>query len=411
MPTAYSYVRFSTPTQLHGDSLRRQLQLSEVYAERRGLTIDKTLHLRDLGVSAFKGKNIKEGALAGFMEAIKLGKVKRGSFLLLESLDRLSRDEVGEALGLFLDIIRSGITIVTLVAPEQEFSKESINNPGNLFVAIGSMMRAHEESAMKSHRLSKAWEQKKKNAATKPISRQVPGWIELIDSECRLIPDAAKAVKLIFRLALDGHGATAITRHLNVNGIPIIGKTKRSTKWNTSYVKRILANRACIGEYQPHTGHVSNRTPSGPPILNYYPAVVSEAQFYKVQASKKPQPQSAGRPGKSVASLFTSIIFDATDDATMVVVNKGTKIRPYLVSGKAMVGVPGSTYRSFPYKDFEDAFLAFVSELKASDVVPVATKKNTAEDQLESEEAKLIDTDSTTKQLLATEGLASSPQL
>ena len=80
--TAYSYVRFS---QLHSssDSLRRQLQLSEAYAERHGLTIDTTLHLRDLGVSAFRGKNVKEGALAGFMEAIRLGKVKRGSCLLL----------------------------------------------------------------------------------------------------------------------------------------------------------------------------------------------------------------------------------------------------------------------------------------------------------------------------------------
>ena len=397
MPTAYSYCRFSQSSQLFGDSLRRQLQLSEAYAARHGLTIDTTLHLRDLGVSAFRGKNVKEGALAGFMEAIRLGRVKRGSFLLLESLDRLSRDEVGEALGLFLDIIRSGVKIVTLVSPEQEFSKASINDPGNLFVAIGSMLRAHEESAMKSHRLSKAWEQKKKNAATKPVTGQVPAWIELVDGEFRLMKESAATVKLIFRLALDGHGISAITRYLNVNSIPPIGKTKRASKWGRSYIQRILTNRACIGEYQPHKGRVGNRVPCGPAILKYYPAVVSESIFYKVQAARKPQKQSAGRPGKSVANLFTSLIFDASDNATMVVVNKGNNIRHYLVSSKAMVGVPGSVYRSFPYQDFENAFLIFVSELKVADVLPVATEKNTAEDQLEAEEAKLVDIDARLK--------------
>ena len=57
----------------------------------------------------------------------------------------------------------------------------------------------------------------------------------------------------------------------------------------------------------------------------------------------------------------------------------------------------GSVYRSFLYQDFENAFLAFVSELKVSDVLPVATEKNTAEDQLEAEEAKLVDIDARLK--------------
>ena len=47
----------------------------------------------------------------------------------MESLDRLSRDQVLEALSLFLEIIRSGITIVTL-AKSQTYSQESVGTIG-----------------------------------------------------------------------------------------------------------------------------------------------------------------------------------------------------------------------------------------------------------------------------------------
>src|SRR5688572_4057085 len=49
-PRAYSYLRFSRPEQIRGDSLRRQTELSERYARENGLELDATLE--DRGVSA-----------------------------------------------------------------------------------------------------------------------------------------------------------------------------------------------------------------------------------------------------------------------------------------------------------------------------------------------------------------------
>jgi Resolvase, N terminal domain len=66
---AYSYIRFSSPQQMQGDSLRRQTEASEEYAAAHGLRLDYSLNLRDLGVSAYRGRNSTEGALAGFMTA------------------------------------------------------------------------------------------------------------------------------------------------------------------------------------------------------------------------------------------------------------------------------------------------------------------------------------------------------
>ena len=98
--TAYSYIRFSSAAQERGDSLRRQTQGTEAYVQKKGYTLDTTLHLQDLGVSAFRGVNVREGALAAFLEAVKQGRVKPGSVLIVESLDRLTRDQLLRSPGL-----------------------------------------------------------------------------------------------------------------------------------------------------------------------------------------------------------------------------------------------------------------------------------------------------------------------
>ena len=62
---AYSYIRMSTDVQLRGDSLRRQLEASSDYAAKHGLELVEESRLQDIGISAFKGANVSEGALGG----------------------------------------------------------------------------------------------------------------------------------------------------------------------------------------------------------------------------------------------------------------------------------------------------------------------------------------------------------
>src|SRR5829696_6027221 len=125
MTKAYSYLRFSTPEQMKGDSLRRQNELARTYASARGLQLDEELTFRDLGVSAFKGRNAEVGKLADFKEAIKEGFVPRGSYLLVESLDRISRQAARKALRVLEAIVDEDITVVTL-ADGREYHKEAL---------------------------------------------------------------------------------------------------------------------------------------------------------------------------------------------------------------------------------------------------------------------------------------------
>lgn len=163
----YSYIRFSTPDQAKGDSLRRQLEASEKFAEKHDIRLDTTLNIRDLGVSGFRGKNRTTGGLSKFIEAVETGRVRRGSFLLVESLDRLSRETINVALELFLNLINRGITVVTLI-DQQIFDEKTIrDNPSALLMSIITMWRAYEESATKSHRVRQSAQNRRQNLEKK----------------------------------------------------------------------------------------------------------------------------------------------------------------------------------------------------------------------------------------------------
>src|SRR5262245_17001370 len=98
-PLVYSYVRFSTPEQRKGSGKARQDALAERWCVKRGYSLCR--NYSDLGVSAYKGRNATHGDLSRFLHLVQTGKIPRGSVLLVESLDRLSRDNINKAVELF----------------------------------------------------------------------------------------------------------------------------------------------------------------------------------------------------------------------------------------------------------------------------------------------------------------------
>src|SRR5262245_26239725 len=107
---AFSYLRFSTPQQSTGDSIRRQTEATTAWCQRNGITLDESLQLRDEGASAFRGRhrsadNADTYALAGFLANVKSGRVPEGSYLVLENLDRLTREDIVPAVNLFTSLL------------------------------------------------------------------------------------------------------------------------------------------------------------------------------------------------------------------------------------------------------------------------------------------------------------------
>ena len=380
-PKAYSYIRFSTPDQLKGDSLRRQLSKTRLYANKHGL--DLVDRFDDLGVSAFRGNNAEFGALAQFNKLVQGGEIDRGSYLIVESMDRLSRQKVMDAFVQLAAIVRSGIILVTL-DDEQVYSDKSLEfEPFKLFIALGAMARAHDESKRKSGLLSDSWIGKRERLQSKGtiLTSQVPAWLKAdrAKNEIRPIPERVELVERIFTMTRDGYGTYSIARHLNQSGIKPWGARKNAV-WRESYIKKILVNRAVLGEFQAHRIEIDGkfrrkRIAEGEVIPNYYPAVVSQQLYQEaLQATARRRRTGAGRKGKGFANLFTGLLRCRCTEG-MRYVDKGPppKGGQYLRCSVALAG-GACKAGGFRYALVESAILHAIGNLDIGKVLGGASR-------------------------------------
>ncbi len=360
MPLAYSYIRFSRLEQKRGDSIRRQTAMRDEYVARKKLQLDKSFVLSDQGLSAFRGRNKRTGALKLFLDAVDSNKIKKGSCLIIESLDRLSREQVEEAFDLFMSIIRSGIVLVTLV-PEMEYTKGNLGL-SQMVLALAEFTRAHGESLIKSERSKSHWSEQRKKGKEGRLTYVTPGWIERRDERFVLIPERAKIVREIFAMCIKGLGAQVVVRRLNQKGVPCFGRGKsKGKRWHKSYIAIMLRNRACIGEHQPHVfDNEGKRVPFGPPIPGYFPPVVTPETFAKAQQAVRGRNSVKGGINHHVSNLFARMVKDEAGNA-FTLQNRNT--RPYLVSAALMEGVCGQM-PSIPYQPFERCVLEWIRELQ-----------------------------------------------
>lgn len=366
-PVAYSYIRFSTAQQALGDSLRRQVELTERYCEEHGLTLARASAYRDLGVSAFRKRNIEAGKLAEFIRAVESGKISPGSYLIIEQFDRLSRAEVNVALRLFLDLVDAGIVVVTL-ADKKVWNKDSVADVGDLITAIVYMSRANDESERKSDRLSAVWEQKKMRAAdgtaTRIVTSEVPRWLRANANKTGfdVVPELADSVRRVFEMRINGAGIVAICRRANQERWPLPGKMpvkklgesdedfaerrQAGGQWHQSLVARILKNRAVLGEYQPRridTDGTGERVPVGEPIQRYYPSIIDETTFLRAQATALRRGVRPGRRDPHARNWLYGLVKCGACGNSLVRKNKTSAKQPGYSRYYCAARVRGST--------------------------------------------------------------------
>ena len=370
---AFSYIRFSTAEQSKGRSKERQLTAAKAYAVSRNLELDESLSFQDLGVSAFRGRNLEEGAALGaFLKAVKDGLVPKGSYLLVESLDRVSREAAYDAVDTIKAIVSEGVTVVDLADGGRVYSADILRkDPMAFLMMIVRFMRANEESQRKSERLTDAWAKKRKFANNQvPMTSMAPAWLKLNADKkgYTVIKDRALTIKRIFDESASGLGVYAITKRLNEKNTPHFGK---SNGWRMPYVQIILKNRAVLGEFQPHkyvdgkrvpVDEEGNPLPKGTtkPIPYYYPQIVDEQTFNRVQhgiASRRNA--GAGRKGKAYSSLFSGLLRCNLCEGSVYLENKGRE--RYLVCANSRSHDQCQTAR-WRYEHFEHSVLFFLSK-------------------------------------------------
>ncbi len=360
---AYSYLRFSTPEQMRGDSFRRQTAMAEAYALQHGLDLDTSLTFHDLGVSAYRGRNLsEEGQLGAFLLAVQNGLVQQGSFLLVESLDRISRQTARVALRSLEAVVDAGAVVVTL-NDGRRYDKENLDaDPTALLLSILTFMRAHEESAIKASRLKAVWAEKRKQAVSEshPMTSSAPAWLRLDPVAGRFveIEERVSVVRRIFEMTLAGIGQQTIAKVFNEEGVVPFGRGKF---WHRTYIAKILKNPAVNGIFIPHVqSHAGGKIVRTPlePIPGYFPAIVQAESVERVASmlDGSVNPRRGRHAAMPLGNLLGGVAKCAICGSTMTVTNKGGGNR-YFVCTRAKVGA-GCRYMAIPYGEVEECLLS-----------------------------------------------------
>lgn len=343
-PVAYAYSRFSTPGQADGDSKRRQESLVKKWKHYEKYEIK---HLHDAGISAFQGANRTIGQFGGFLHSLRAGALGPAPILLVENLDRISREEIEQAQMLFLELIGLGATIVTL-HNQKEYRRGM--NLYDILAALLEMDIAHQYSVRLSDRVRTSLRQNKESGGIVHNRSQCPLWL-ILDEDLTFftpIPERVVLVQRMFLMAAAGLGPDAIARTFNVEQIPVWThrKVKPPKAWSGDFIWNVLYGRAVLGEYEGRSRYF------GAPV-------VDEEIWQAVNDRVKRQAQGRGRGVVKETNLLSGLVESGLDGSRMVLRQSGVMDRlsgtyiwhKYLVSNETRAGRGKHRTRYQPVED------------------------------------------------------------
>jgi DNA invertase Pin-like site-specific DNA recombinase len=272
-PIAYHYARFSTPEQADGTSLIRQTKAARRWCDANGYRLDESTTFRDMGVSGYHGHNLKDGsALAAFLDGVKSGRIPKGSVLLVENADRLTRQGGLVGFTLVQQIVSGGVRVVILDPRELVLTADM--DEMTMILLVLELARGHGESNRKHKMISAAWQSwretgKSKGGTIRP--GPVPFWISRKGTGYVLNEHQGTA-RLIFTLATEGYGCVAIRSQLVRLKVRTIAKCGSDGIPSYPYIRTVLANPAAYGRCD----ELDND--------NYFPALLTRDQFFAVRA-------------------------------------------------------------------------------------------------------------------------------
>lgn len=368
--TAYSYIRFSTAAQREGDSVNRQIEASRDWCRQRGIELsDKTYE--DLGVSAYRDK--KRVDLAAMLQAVELGNIKENDYIILENLDRLSRQGIDKTQEIIKSILSRGVKIVSL-QDGLELDGSSGNDLVSVIRIALSADLAHKESLKKSERVAAAKRAQREQAKQgKAINKRLPYWLER-DGDSYQFNDGVDAVRLMIQLRTDGLGFHKIAMALNASKF----KPRWADHWSDTTIRNILSSPALFGRYQFRDGDG---------VDDYYPALVSYAEFKAFQST-----YTASAGGQEHHNHLFGLVRCGDCGGAM-----SKKVSKRMVAGevKHYKGwictnmLSGACAQKTPMMDLDELVIKAVKRLKVSDSKKVSREANQLDREIDNKKARL----------------------
>jgi len=318
------------------------MEACEAWCAKNGHILSDDTFL-DEGKSGYTGDHIgPKGQLRRFLDLVEAGLIPQGSYLVVESLDRLSRENVNLALERFLSILNAGVNIVTLMDNEKVYHAHG--TAADLIMSVLVMARANEESETKSKRAKDNWNTAFERARTekKPVGKQVALWLELVEvvvngikrKEYRERPDRVEVVQRIFRDCIAGHGFVTVAKRLNGVGGELTPAFRGGT-WCATSVQEILENRCVLGEWK----WKDKDKEKGGVIEGYFPQVVTMETWELAQQAMVKRKKRGYTKQTNNFQLWQQIGYCAVCGGSMTQVTKGEKLLKYMACSDKRKGL------------------------------------------------------------------------
>jgi DNA invertase Pin-like site-specific DNA recombinase len=306
---AILYARFSSDAQALGDSIDRQIRTCTPFIDAKGWTLEAIV--RDEGRSAFKAHHRRADAGMGTLEREVMEGLHVNKVLVIERLDRFSRENHSDTYDLIRVLTKNGLSIATVDGDRLYEAYQPIEFASMIELLVRLKMN-HEASETKASHGRAKWEKRRSDmiATKKPVTKLCPAWLRMAeDRSCyEIFEDRDKTIRLIFEMADSGMGSLRITKALNERKIlPWSRFTNRTPRaWSRGTIIRFLQDVSVTGDHQPMKVVDSKRVPVGEPIRGYYPKIVEADMFARVStaaADRKAVPGNKSDVPNLVAGL------------------------------------------------------------------------------------------------------------
>ncbi|MGM1176872.1 recombinase family protein [Serratia marcescens] len=359
---SYLYSRISTLQQSEGFGNQRQintvtdfLSFAEIDS-RLGFSLDPSNYEileSDLGKSAFTGRNWKPSSSLGrFYESVMRREIIEG-ILIVENIDRLTRQSNYEAARKLINLITNGITIIE-VESGMCFSTKI---PESLSILNMSISRAHGESLRKSRMIKKSWDNKKVKLLEQGIapSKKVPRWLKVIDGAYVVDEVLAALFREAFVLYDKGHGNAAIVARFNSEG-----RLNNGKQWTTITMHRVLRDKRLNGIMT-----FGKNTDRDNEELLVFPVVVENELFNRVQ-EKINGKTKYDRTTKSQKNLFKGMLKCSLCKQAILTTTDGSRNTHARCIGRR--DHKNCTARGFIYMPFERGLLKYIRGINWSSI-------------------------------------------
>ena len=304
------------------------------------------------------------------LDRIENGEIERGDYIIVESIDRLTRQKLTDSVDLIQSILKKGVRLHT-VFDNKTYSYDDPTRDLETLILVGVIAkRAHEESDTKSKRLKSAWVKKRDAAESSVIGKRCPYGFRY--------DEKAKTFVIVEEEAAEIRHIFSLLKHVGVlECIKTINQYSKR-RWTRTSVLHLINNRSPIGALR-----LQRRKENGGRVLDryvpgYFPKIIEESDFDAAIAAMKTRStgQGQGRRTKHHFNIFRNAIQCHEHKCGMIfnLQKVGDKHYAYLVCANKAERVC-ECHNRIRFDLVFGTFLAFIEQLNQNRYIDERTDK------------------------------------